>query len=317
MIKEYKCPNELRSIEKCAFSNCIQLTKFEFNDKIEAINSCTFFNTSLKKIKIPNIITDIIPDSFLCSNDIQFEFEEGGHPFYDAINNLFIEKDTKVLLFTYGKISGTYRVPDNIVFMDMQTIYSDRFVTHDGIAIKKGLTKLIVPESYQDQFVVYDYNSLDSTPIYKDLYAKFYTLCSDAAPKIEIPWQRADNINYFATDKFIPGFADHYFTVNSCNDNNDRIQKDIVFEAKDGNYPKGLKYTGDIYQQGEYYILEYEIQKTNFVRYLQTKLDSKVLNGIHGNLIIYLLSLITVLSVIIVMLSVIYFIQLRTDINYI
>lgn len=39
MIKEYKCPNELRSIEKCAFSNCIQLTKFEFNDKIEAINS--------------------------------------------------------------------------------------------------------------------------------------------------------------------------------------------------------------------------------------------------------------------------------------
>lgn len=294
MIEEFTCPNDLVLIKKYAFSNCRRLTKFVFNGKITEINILTFFNTSLGRIKIPNNIVSISSHAFVCSFDIEFEFEEGGHPIFDAINNSFFEKDSGILLFTYGKITGAYRIPDKIEYIDPRTLYSERLVTSDGIVIKKGVSVLIIPKSYKGPHRFSD----DNADISQDLQTHLSYFCSESEKLFELRQNGVDVIENTELNK-----------DGVCNDSIDQSQKEIVFEAEDGNYPKGVKYADDIYINDAVSVF-IEQQKEWEYRYYfpinQKKLDSKISFDIHSNLIQYLFALLFILTVILIALIIIF-----------
>ncbi|EAY14039.1 surface antigen BspA-like [Trichomonas vaginalis G3] len=273
-ITSFDCPSSLTYIGLGAFENCMKLTTFNYNDKINAILFNTFCNTSLSSIKIKNIISYIHPTAFKGSFKINFVFEEGGHPLFMIDNNCFIEKRTGVLLFTFGKIFGKFKISDKVNRANLKSLFNERVVKYNKYVIKQGISTLIIPESVKDS---YDFTQTMS--LEEDRFESLIDLdniCFEGKVVNELlPQQTRAYSSYrkFFTEKLIKKQYEYYdgFQL-GCSEETISGVKPNVYEAANGEYPTTYKLDKNLFVVELKRMLTIICYFNSFVRYFINEL---------------------------------------------
>ena len=146
--KKYIIPDSVKTINRCAFNNCTELTEITIPDSVTNIEDFSFYGcTNLKSIEIPNTITDIKDGMFFgCSAltsisipDSVTNIEENA--FWNCTGLTEITIPNSVTNIGYNAFSGCTGLTEIII--------PDSVISIKAYAFKNctGLTEMEMPDS--------------------------------------------------------------------------------------------------------------------------------------------------------------------------
>ncbi len=100
-----------------AFNGCKNMTEITISNNVFSIGNCAFQNTSLESVMIPAGVRDIADKAFyLCPKLREIHVAEE-NPAYSVIDNVLFNKDGSTLVLCPMKKSGSYIIPDGVIFV--------------------------------------------------------------------------------------------------------------------------------------------------------------------------------------------------------
>ncbi|EAX99251.1 surface antigen BspA-like [Trichomonas vaginalis G3] len=146
-IVEFICPRNLMYIGDYAFSYCIELKIFKFNDKIAQIGNKTFNYAGFDEIFIPDSLRIIQPTSFCNQHYIQFTFSEGGHPKFYVENDCFMNKAGELVFIIRGD-KVVFELPPNVKIFGTGSINESNY---NRIVVKSDISDSHLLYSEEDK----------------------------------------------------------------------------------------------------------------------------------------------------------------------
>ena len=124
-LEEITIPGSIKSIPDYIFSGCTNLSKLTIEEGVDTIGSQIVANTKLKKIYIPQSITNVDTTAFMYSHIEEYVVDEKNAT-YSTIDGLLYNKDKTELIscpYAFNGIDGKYTIPSGVTKIGNQAFY--------------------------------------------------------------------------------------------------------------------------------------------------------------------------------------------------
>lgn len=153
-LEEFVVPDQVTSIGKYCFEACKKLKKLVLGKGIISLGKdLTFFVDDNLTLELSKNVRYIDPEAFIFANNVNVVIDSE-NPYYFIERNAVIERSSKTLITTFGKLPEIYRVPSSveIVAEDAIKYINDYFKTKEfrKFSNERPAMIVILPETIKE-----------------------------------------------------------------------------------------------------------------------------------------------------------------------